>query len=71
MKTTSEIKVLPPRRVPLAVVQEREAAALLVELLLDAARERRGLRSSGALAGAFRWRHRQRHSVAGEARKGA
>jgi hypothetical protein len=38
--------------VPLAVVQEREAAALLVELLLDAARERRGLRSSGALAGA-------------------
>jgi hypothetical protein len=38
--------------VPLAVVQEREAAALLAELVLDAARRRRGLRSGGALASA-------------------
>jgi hypothetical protein len=52
-KKTREIRLLPPRRVPLAVVQEREAAALLAELLLDAARKRRGLRSGGALPGAF------------------
>jgi hypothetical protein len=50
-KKTREIRLLPARRVPLAVVQEREAAALLADLLLDAARKRRGLRSGGALAG--------------------
>ncbi len=52
MKKTSEIKVLPPRRAPLAVVQEREATALLAELLLDAAQRRRGLHSGGASASA-------------------
>jgi hypothetical protein len=41
-----------PRRVRLEVVQERQAAALLAELLLDAARKRGGLRSGGTLAGA-------------------
>ncbi len=42
---------MPPRRVPLAGADEREAVALLAELLLEAARKRRGLRSGGALHG--------------------
>jgi hypothetical protein len=48
----SEIKLLPPRRVPLIPAQEREAVALLAELLLDAAAQRRGLHSAGAFDGA-------------------
>jgi hypothetical protein len=51
-KKTSEIRLLPPRRVPLPVVQEREAVALLAELLLDAVAKRRGVPSGGALVGA-------------------
>lgn len=42
----------PPRRVPLAAVDEREAVALLAELLLEEARKRRGRRSGGALGSA-------------------
>ncbi len=45
----SEIRLLAPRRVPLTAAQEREAVALLAELLLDAAAKRRGLHSVGAL----------------------
>jgi hypothetical protein len=48
-KTTSEIRLLAPRRAPLTPAQEREAVALLAELLLDAAAKRRGLHSAGAL----------------------
>jgi hypothetical protein len=48
----SEIKLLPPRGVPLIPAQEREAVALLAELLLDAAAKRRGLHSAGAFDGA-------------------
>jgi hypothetical protein len=45
----SEIRVIAPRRVPLMAAQEREAVALLAELLLDEAAKRRGLHSAGAL----------------------
>lgn len=45
---TSEIRLLAPRRAPLSAVQEREALALLGELLLNAAK-RGGLRSAGDL----------------------
>jgi hypothetical protein len=41
----SEIRVMAPRRVPLMAAQEREAVALLAELLLDEAAKRRGLHS--------------------------
>jgi hypothetical protein len=37
-KKTSEIRLLPPRRVPLSAEQERDAAAVLAALLLDAVR---------------------------------
>jgi hypothetical protein len=50
-KTTSEIRLLPPRRAPLAPAREREAAALLADLFLDAAAKRRGVGSAGALDG--------------------
>lgn len=43
--------MLPPRRAPLTSEQEREAAALLAELFLDAAAKRRGIGSGGALDG--------------------
>jgi hypothetical protein len=45
--------LLPPRHVPLAAGAEREAVALLAELLLDAAAKRRGRRSGGVIDGAF------------------
>lgn len=45
--------MLPPRRVPLTAAQEREAVALLAELLLDAAAKRRALRTGGASDGAI------------------
>lgn len=48
-KKSSEVRLLAPRRARLTFAQEREAVALLVELLLDAAAKRRGLRSAGAL----------------------
>ena len=47
-KKTSEVGLLAPRRVPLTAAQEREAVALLAELLLDVAAKRRGLHSAGA-----------------------
>jgi hypothetical protein len=44
-----EIRLLPPRRAPLASAQRVEAVSLLAELLLDAAEaKRRGVRSGGA-----------------------
>ena len=48
----SEIRLLAPRRVPPSAAQEREAVALLSELLLDSAAKRRGLHSVGAFDGA-------------------
>jgi hypothetical protein len=47
-----DFKLLRPRLVPLSVEQEREAVALLAELLLDAARKRRDGVSGGVLGGA-------------------
>jgi hypothetical protein len=43
--------LLPPRRVPFARDLEREAVALLAELLLDAAAKRRGRVSGGVMDG--------------------
>lgn len=51
-KTTAEIGLCAPRRVPLSATHEREAVALLAGLLLDVAAKRRGLRSGGVLGGA-------------------
>ena len=48
-KTTSDLTLLAPRRVTLTPAQQREAAALLAELLFDAAAKRRELHSDGAL----------------------
>lgn len=45
--------MLPPRRVPLAPELEREAVALLAELLLAAAAKRGGRASGGVLDGVF------------------
>jgi hypothetical protein len=50
-KAKPEIRLLPPRRTPLAPEREREAAALLADLFLDAAAKRRGVRSTGASDG--------------------
>jgi hypothetical protein len=50
-KTTREIGLLPPERAPLASEHEREAAALLANLLLDVAAKRRGVRSAGVFGG--------------------
>jgi len=47
-----EIRLLPPRRVPLAAAQYEEAVSVLAELLLDAAEaKRRGVRSGGVIGG--------------------
>jgi hypothetical protein len=51
-KRTSEIRLLPPRGVPLTAAQEQEAVKLLAELLLDTAAKRRGLRSDSLIDGA-------------------
>jgi hypothetical protein len=50
-KTTSEIRLLPPRLVPLSAEQERDAVAVLAELLLDVAVKGRGGVCGGALDG--------------------
>lgn len=50
-KKRCEIRLLPPRRVPLSVEQERDAVAVLAEVLLDVARKRRASVSGGDLAG--------------------
>jgi hypothetical protein len=47
-----ESKLLRPRLVPLSIEQEREAIALLAELLLDVARKRPTCASGGVLDGA-------------------
>jgi hypothetical protein len=51
-KKSTEIRLLPPRRVALSPTQEQEAVSLLAELLAEAAAKRRGLLSGGALDGA-------------------
>lgn len=51
-KKTSEIRLLPARRVPLAAEQYRQAVDLLAELLLDAAAKRRAVRSASGIGGA-------------------
>jgi hypothetical protein len=50
-KKTTEIRLLPPRRVPLSAEQERDAVAVLSELLLDVARQRQASASGSALDG--------------------
>jgi hypothetical protein len=47
-----EIRLLPPRRVPLSAAQYEEAVTLLVELLLDVAAKRREGRSAGVIGSA-------------------
>jgi hypothetical protein len=47
-----EIRLLPPRRVPLTPAQYDEAVSLLAELLLDMAEKRRAGRSGGVIDGA-------------------
>jgi hypothetical protein len=51
-KKTTEVRLLPPRRVPLSAAQYDEAVSLLAELLLDAAAKRREGRSVGVIDGA-------------------
>jgi hypothetical protein len=46
-KKRGEIRLLPPRRVPLSAAQYDEAVSLLAELLLDVAAKRRAGRSGG------------------------
>jgi hypothetical protein len=46
-----EIRLLPPRRVPLSAAQYDEAVSLLAELLLDVAAKRRAGRSGGVIDG--------------------
>jgi hypothetical protein len=53
LKEKSEFRLLSPRRVPLAPDLEREAVALLAELLLDAAAKRRGRASCGVMDSVF------------------
>jgi hypothetical protein len=48
---SSEVRLLPPRRVPLTVAQHRQAVELLAELLLDVASKRRAARLGGAFGG--------------------
>jgi hypothetical protein len=48
-----EIRLLPPRRVPLSAAQYDEAVSLLAELLLDVAAKRRAGRSGGVIDGAI------------------
>jgi hypothetical protein len=47
-----EIRLLPPRRVPLSAAQYDEAVSLLADLLLDVAAKRRQGRSVGVINGA-------------------
>jgi hypothetical protein len=47
-----EIRLLPPRRVPLSAAQYEQAVTLLAELLLDVAAKRREGRSGGVIDGA-------------------
>lgn len=47
-----EIRLLPPRRVPLSAAQYDQAVSLLAELLLDVAAKRRAVRSGGVIDGA-------------------
>jgi hypothetical protein len=47
-----EVRLLPPRRVPLSAAQYDEAVSLLAELLLDVAAKRREGRSVGVIDGA-------------------
>jgi hypothetical protein len=51
-RKTSEIKLLPPRRVPLSAAQYDAAVSLLAELLLDVVAKRREGRSVGVIDGA-------------------
>jgi hypothetical protein len=48
-----EIRLLPPRRVPLSAAQYDEVVSLLAELLLDVAAKRREGRSGGVIDSAF------------------
>jgi hypothetical protein len=50
-KRKAELRLLPPRCVLPPPEMEREAVALLAELLLDAGRKRRGVRSGGGFDG--------------------
>jgi hypothetical protein len=50
-KKTSEVRLLPPRLVPLGAEQERDAVAVLAELLLGVAVKGRGGVSGGGLDG--------------------
>ena len=50
-KKTTEIRLLLPRRVPLGAEQERDAVAVLSELLLDVAHQRQASASGSALDG--------------------
>jgi hypothetical protein len=52
-KKTTEVRLLPPRRVQLTAAQYDEAVSLLAELLLDAAAKRREGRSGGVIGGAI------------------
>jgi len=52
-KKSNEVRLLPPRRVPLSAEQHAQAIDLLAELLLDAAAKRRGVRSGGVIDGAL------------------
>jgi hypothetical protein len=52
-QSSGEVRLLPPRRVPLTAQQHAQAVELLAELLLDAAVKRREIRSGGALDGAL------------------
>ncbi len=70
-RKTTEIRLLPPRRVALSAELERDAVAVLAELLLDVARQRAsgsGLDggSGGAIGGGVSLPAR-----AGKARKAA
>ena len=47
-----EIRLLPPRRVPLSAAQYEEAVSVLAELLLDVAAKRREGRSAGVIGSA-------------------
>jgi len=48
---SSEVRLLPPRRVPLTAAQHRQVVELLAELLLDVAAKRRAARLGGAFDG--------------------
>jgi hypothetical protein len=52
-KKTSEVRLLPPRRVSLSAEQHAQAVDLLAELLLDAAAKRRAVPSGGVIGGAL------------------